>query len=105
MNPEPPKKATEVASKLEEWSSLVEALEKHGSTYVLPLLFRVTALRNIMTIARDWFDEWHQDLIKTPDALTQDTYNKLYIKCEEWARRKKLDHDTKNSDAMDVGAV
>ena len=53
MNPDPPKKVTETVSQLEEWSALVENLEKYGTAYVLPLPFKVTALRAIMVHAND----------------------------------------------------
>ena len=58
-----------------------------------------------MVHANNWFDEWQQACYKTPDALTDETYAKLFGKCEEWARKKKLESDTKNKDAMDIGNV
>ena len=105
MNPDPPKKVTETMSRLEEWSALVENLERYGTAYVLPLLSKVTALRAIMVHANDWFDEWQQSCYRSPDAPDVDTYQKLYVKCEDWARKKKLDSDTKNKDAMDIGEI
>ena len=94
MYPEKPKKITDVSSALEQRSALVEGLEKYGNAYSLNLPFRVTALRVIMGHASDWFDSWQHDCYKTPDALTQDAYQKLYRKCEDWARRKRLDADS-----------
>ena len=105
MNPEHPKKPRDVAAKLEEWSALVELLEKYGPAYTLGLPFKLTALRRIMIHAEDWFDEWQQGFYSTPDGLTPETYQKLYAKCEDWARKKKLYDDTKNSDAMDLSNV
>ena len=32
-------------------------------------------------------------------------YRKLYAKCEDWARKKRLDVDAKNSDAKDIGGA
>ena len=58
-----------------------------------------------MVHANDWFDEWQQGCYRTPDMLNIDTFQKLYSKCEDWARKKKLDSDTKNKDAMDIGQV
>ena len=82
-----------------------ENLEKHGKDYSLPLPFKVTALRAIMIHANDWFDEWQQACWRTPDALNIDPFQKLYAKREDWARKKRLDSDTKNKDAMDIGNI
>ena len=103
MNPEPPKRIKDTATRLEEWKALVGNLEKYGSAYELPLPFKVTALRRIMEHARDWFDEWQQSIYATPADLNDDKYAKLYSKCEDWARKKKLDDDTKHNNSMDVG--
>ena len=96
MNPEKPKKITDVSTALEQWSALVEGLEKYGDDYRLGLPFRVTALRVIMGHASDWFDSWEHDCYKTPDALNSEAYLKLFRKCEDWARRKRLDADSSN---------
>ena len=61
MNFEKPNKLSDVVSQLEQWSVLVETLEKYGPACSLPLPFRVTALRIIMTHAGDWFDDWQRD--------------------------------------------
>lgn len=37
--------------------------------------------------------------------LTMDNYIKLYTKCEDCARKKRLDIDTRGHDAMDIGEV
>eukprot|EP00959_Pyramimonas_sp_CCMP1952_P461238 9481258-Pyramimonas_sp.AAC.3 len=58
-----------------------------------------------MVHANDWFDEWQQGCYRTPDWLNIDTFQKLYSKCEDGARKKKLDSDAKNKDAMDIGQV
>ena len=105
MNPDKPKKIADVASQLEQWTALVETLEKYGPAYSLPLPFRITALRTIMTHAGEWFEGWHQDTFKTPDSVTQENYQKLYVKCEDWARKKRLDADTQGNAAMDIGGV
>ena len=90
MNPDKPKKIAEVASQLEQWTALVETLEKYGPAHSLNFPFRITALRTIMSHAGDWFEERHQDHFKTPESLTQENYQKLYVKCEDWARKKRL---------------
>ena len=104
MNPDKPKKITDVSNALEQWSALVEGLEKYGNAYSLNLPFRVTALRVIMGHASDWFDSWQHDCYKTPDALTYEAYQKLYRKCEDWARRKRLDADSNNVN-QEIGGV
>ena len=47
--------------------------------------------------ASDLFDSWQHERYKTPDALNLDAYQKLYRKCEDWARRKRLDADSSNA--------
>ena len=72
MNPEKLKKITDVSTTLEQWSALVESLEKYGAAYSLNLPFRVTALRVIMSHASDWFNSWENECFKTPDALNME---------------------------------
>ena len=105
MNPERPKKISDVAGRLEKWNQLVNALEKYGPAYSLGLPYRVTALKSIMCHATEWFDAWQAECYRTPDLLSEATYQKLFAKCEDWARKKRLEVDTKDNDAMDVGGV
>ena len=53
MNPGMSRNITQVALQLEQWSALVETLEKYGSAYSLSLPFRVIALGVIMRFAGD----------------------------------------------------
>ena len=105
MNPERPRQVTDVAPQLEQWCALVETLAKYGSSYSLGLPFWVTALRIIMSHAGDWFGGWQKECSKPPEALDNDSYQKLYTRCEDWARKKRRDADTKNNDAKDIGRV
>ena len=93
-----------MSTTLEQWSALVESLEKYGAAYSLNLPFRVTALRVIMSHASDWFNSWENECFKTPDALNMETYLKLYRKCEDWARRKRLDADSHGVN-QEIGGV
>ena len=54
--------------------------------------------------ASDRFDSWQHECYKTPDALTLEAYLKLYRKCEDWARRKRLDADSNNVN-QEIGGV
>ena len=40
-----------------------------------------------------------------PEMRTIDNFHKLYTKCEDWARKKRLDLDTKDHNSMDIGGV
>ena len=104
MNPDKPKKVTDVSTQLEQWTALVESLETYGPSYSLGLPFRVTALQVIMHHASEWFDSWQSECYKTPDALTIDSYQKLYQKCEDWARKKRLGADAHNVN-MEISGV
>ena len=55
--------------------------------------------------ASEWFDAWQSECYRTPDLLSETTYQRLFAKCEDWARKKRLEVDTKDNDAMDVGGV
>ena len=87
MNPEKPNKVSDVATQLEQWSALVESLEKYGPANSLPLPSRVTALRITLSHAGDWCDDWQQDCYKIPEVLNIDTCQSLLLKCEDWARK------------------
>ena len=78
MNPEKPSKVIQVSTTLEQWSALVESLEKYGDAYPLNVPFRVAALRVIMGHASDWFDSWQNECYKTQHALYLEAYHKLY---------------------------
>ena len=66
---------------MEQWSALVESLEKYGDAYSLNMPFRVTALRAIMGSANDWLDSWHNECYKTPGASNTEACQKLCRKC------------------------
>ena len=54
--------------------------------------------------ANDWFDSWQAECYKTPDSLNMDAYLKLYRKCEDWARKKRLDADAQAVN-QEIGGV
>ena len=58
-----------------------------------------------MCHASEWFDAWQVECYKTPDLLTEATYQKLFTECEDWARKERLEVDTKDNDAMGVGGL
>ena len=74
---------------------------KHGPSYALPLLFRITAHRIAMSCAVERVDDWRRDGAR----LTGEANQTLYCICEAWARNERLDADTENSDAIHIGAV
>ena len=44
-------------------------------------------------------------MLQDPGGPNVDAYQKLFIKREDWARKKRLDADAKNADSMDIGEV
>ena len=106
MKPEKPKKINQGASQLEQWSALVETLEKYGSAYSLSCPFlRVAAQGVIVHFAGDWFDDLQRDCFNnnSPDALTMGRRIKRRAKREDWARKKHLHMHARDSGSMDVG--
>ena len=75
----------------------------HGSTYELPPLFKVTALRQLMIgRAKDNFESWMGD----EDSDTESGFNNILNKVRDFARRRKLDTDAaKGSSNMAVDEV
>ena len=71
---------------------------------MLPVPIKITALKGLMHLASAWFDGWHSDVFKnsSPELLTADRNQKLFVNCKDWARKKRLDHDTKDSSAMEI---
>ena len=57
MSPTPPKKEEDVAVVLEQWLTEVRLIEMHGDTWKLPEPFKFTALRIIMSLKEDQFDQ------------------------------------------------
>ena len=90
MNPDKPNQLSEVPTQLEQWTALVESLEKYGDAYSLGLPFEVTALRVLMGHASDWFDSLQRECYQTPGVLTIETCKTLNQTCEDWARKKRL---------------
>ena len=56
--------------------------------------------------AGDWFDGWKDEIFKgsAPEYMTYDNRAKLYARCEEWAKKKRLDGE-KDAVAMDIGEL
>ena len=55
--------------------------------------------------AGDWFEDGHQDYFKTPDSSTRENYQNPHVKCEDWARNKRLDACAQGNDATEIGGA
>ena len=82
-------------------------MEAHGEEFKLAPLYKINALRMLMTgKAKEYFDLWEADHDPTNAAKT---YEELLNKVKDYARRRKLDSSAKEKieqrgDPMDVGA-
>ena len=57
MTPASPKKEEDIAAALESWITELRLLETHGQAYKLAHMFKMTALKIIMQIKEDHFDQ------------------------------------------------
>jgi hypothetical protein len=108
MHPDPPKKQEELTEHVEMWRDKMRRLEAHGQEYKLWPVFKINALRMLMTgKAKEYFDLWEADR-DTADAAK--SHEELFAKVKEYARRRKLDSPVKKKmhhggDPMDVVEV
>ncbi len=108
MHPSPPKREEDLAEHVEMWQDKMRRLEAHGEESKLVPLFKVNALRMLMTgNAKEYFDLWEADHDPT-DA--KKTYEKLLNKVRDCVRKRKLDTNAKErmqqgGGHMDVGVV
>ena len=66
VHPEPVKREGELADGIDQWLDKVKRLEARGSRYKLPALYKVNALRMLMTgKAKEYFDLWEVDVDTT----------------------------------------
>ena len=88
MHPSPHKKEEELAEYVEMWQDKMRRLEVHGEEFKLPPLFKINALRMLMTgTAKEYFDLWEADHDPTN---AKKTYEELLNKVEDYAIRHKL---------------
>ena len=89
MHPDPPRREEELAEAIDQWLDKLKRLELHGKEYELPPVFKMNALRMLMTgKAKEYFDMWEADRDPTDAAKS---YDELLNKVKDYARRKKLD--------------
>ncbi len=90
------------------WQDKMRRLEAHGDEYKLAPVFKINALRMLMTEkAKEYFD------LRDGDRFTADaakSYEELMNKVKDYARRRKLDTAAQETmrcggDPMDVGAA
>ncbi len=108
MHPSPPKKEEELAEYVETWQNKMRRLEARGGEFKFAPLFKVHALRMLMTgKAKEHFDLWEADHDSTN---VKQTCEELLSKVKDYARRRKLDTTAKEriqqgGDPMVVGVV
>ena len=100
MNPTPPKKEEEIASALESWVTETRLIEQQGPNYVLPPAFKMTALKIIMTIKEDQFEQMLRSPKVTQTTDGQDRVNALIEEIREYANRRRLEAKLRQSANM-----
>ncbi len=94
MHPSLPKREEELADHVELWRDKMGRLEAHGDQFELAPLFKINALRKIITgEAKEYFDLWEADRDPTDAAKT---YQELLNKVKDYSRRRKLDSSAKD---------
>ena len=102
------KREEELAEHVDMWQDKMERLGAHGDEHKLAPVFKINALRMLMTgKAKEYFDLWEGDRDQTDAAKS---YEELLNKVKDYARRRRLDASAKErmqqgGDPMDVGAV
>ena len=108
MHPEPVKREEELSEAVEAWMDKLRRLEAHGDKYKLPAVYKLTALKAMLTgKALEYAELWEADLDKVDE---EKAYDELLNKVREYGRKKKLDSSARTavqqgSDPMDVGQV
>ena len=89
MHPSLPKKKEELTEYVEMWLGRVRRLEAHGEKYKLATVFKINALRMLMTgEAKEYSDLWEADR-DTMDAAK--SYEELLAKVKDYSWRRKFD--------------
>ena len=79
MHPNPVKHEYDLADALEKWAEQERTLRAHGNDYQLSAVFKVTALRGLMTNKREQFESFEREAnTKQNDRRCDDMFNDLY---------------------------
>jgi hypothetical protein len=88
-HPDPPKREDELAEHVEMRQDKLRRLEAHEDECNLAPVFKINALRMLMTgKAKEYFDVWEADRDHTDPAKS---YEKVLNKVKDCTREKKLD--------------
>ena len=104
MRPEVVKRDEDLAETIEQWQYKLNRLEQHGLECKFPPVFKVSALRTMLTgQAKVYFDIWETSHDNTD---VEKSSNEIIAKIMDYAREKKLDEQAMTGHApMDVGEV
>ena len=85
MSPSPAKKEDEICDVLEPWLEEYRICRLFGASYQLPPMYRITALRVIMSIKADKFD----DMITAcqHEATEEAKYDSLVKQIRQYAKQ------------------
>ena len=95
MSPQVPKKEEYISSILESWVTELRDVSAHGDQYTMPAAFRIMALRSIMSIKPDHYDQ----IFKAREGIVDndERYKFMLEDIREFANRKRLDGFLKRS--------
>merc|ERR1711951_184907 len=105
MHPNPVKHEWEIADALEKWSEQERTLRAHGEEYKLTAVFKVTALRHLMTCKREQFEVFEREAkTKHKDQINDDMFEDLVARIKEYASQRRLEEVLRRTkgDPMDV---
>ena len=108
MHPHPVKHEYDIADALEKWSEQERSLRAHGDDYKLSPVFKITALRVLMSCKREQFELFEREArAKHNDKVSDAMFDDLYMKIREYSQQRRLEELTKKSrgDPMDVSQL
>merc|ERR1712015_7660 len=108
MHPNPVKHEYDIADALEKWAEQERSLRAHEDDYKLSPVFKITALRVLMSCKREQFELFERESrAKHNDKVCDAMFDDLYMKIREYSQQRRLEELTKRSrgDPMDVSQL
>ena len=98
MHPSAVKHEYDIADALERWAEQERILRAHDEDYKLSAVFKVTALRFLMSCKREQVEQFERESnAKRNDRICDDMFEDLYSRIREHAQQRRLEELTRRS--------